>query len=81
MTRATTRASTQRAKEQDKKKKKATELAGPVQKKPRRKYVAAKPESNDEEMIESKDISQFRVVIHAPKSNIDKICDNVRKRK
>ena len=26
-----------------------------------------------------KDISQFRVVSHAPKSNIDKICDNVRK--
>jgi len=30
-------------------------------------------------MIELEDISQFRVVRHDPKSNIDKICDNVRK--
>ena len=47
-----------------------------MQKKPRRKYVA-QPESNDER-TESEDTSQFRVVSHAPKFDIQKICDNVR---
>ena len=47
-------------------------------KKSKRRYVA-QLESNDEERKKSKDISQFIVVIHAPKSNIDKIYDNVRK--
>ena len=55
VTRDTTRPSTQRAKEQDKEKK-VTKLTSHVQKKPNRKYVA-QPEFDDEERIESEDIS------------------------
>lgn len=75
-TRASTRATTQKAKEQVKEKKKAIEQQGHVQKKPKRRYIA-QPESNDEK-TESKDISQFRMVSHAPKSGLENICDNVR---
>ena len=47
-----------------------------MQKKPRRKYVA-QPETNDER-TKSENISQFKVVIHFPKSDLENICDNVR---
>ena len=60
-----------------KEKKKAIEQTGEVQKKPKRKYIAQQ-ESDDEERIESHDISQFKVVSHPPKSVIDKICENVK---
>lgn len=46
-----------------------------MQKKPRRKYVA-QPKIDDEKP-EFEDISQFRMVIHAPKYNLENICDNV----
>ena len=42
----------------------------------RRKYIAQ--HDLDEEKIESKDISQFRVVSHTTKSNLENICDNIR---
>ena len=40
------------------------------------KYVA-QPDS-DEERTDSEDNSQFRVVIHPPKSAIDKLCEKIR---
>ena len=43
-----------------------------MQKKLRRKYVAT-PKTNDEE-----DTSQFRVVSHPPKSDLDNLCDNMK---
>ena len=42
----------------------------------RRKYVA-QPDSDDDK-IDSEDTSQFRVVSHALKSNLEKIYDNVK---
>ena len=45
-------------------------------KKPKRKLIS-QPQIDDEK-TESKDTSQFRVVSHAPKSNLENICDNVR---
>ena len=47
-----------------------------MKKKLRRKYVA-QPNS-DEERTELEDTSQFRVVIHASKSDLEKNCDNVK---
>ena len=43
---------------------------------PRRKDVA--PPESDEERIESDDNSQFRVVSHTTKSDLENICDNIR---
>ena len=40
------------------------------------KYVR-QPNSSDE-MTKSEDTSQFRVVSHAPKSDLENICDNVK---
>lgn len=53
-----------------KEKKKATEQQETTKKKLRRKYVS-QPKS-DEEKIKSEDISQFRMVSHASKSNLEK---------
>ena len=36
------------------------------------------PLESDEERIESNDNSQFRVVSHTPKSDLENICDNVK---
>ena len=47
-----------------------------MQKKPRRKYIAQL--ETDDERTESKDISQFRVVSHAPKFDLENICENFR---
>ena len=71
-TRASTRATTQKAKEKTKVKTKTFEQKGPMQKKKRRKYVAP-PEIDDEE-----DTSQFWVVIHSPKFDLENICDNIK---
>ena len=53
---------------------KKTKQGEPTKKKLRRKYVAT-PDTNEE--IEE-DTSQFRVVSYPPKSNIDKIYDNIK---
>ena len=42
-----------------------------------KKYVA-QPESEDEEKTESDDNSQFRVVSHPHKTNLEKICDDIK---
>lgn len=75
ITRATTRATSEKAKEEAKEKKKGTKQTGELQRK-RRKYVA-QPDSN-EERTKLDDNSQFRMVIHPPKSAIDKLCENIR---
>ena len=75
-TRATTRVTTQKAKEEATKKKKATKKTKEEPRK-RKKYVA-QPDTNEEEKIESEDISQLKVVIHPPKSSIDKLCKKIR---
>ena len=36
------------------------------------------PLESDEERTESDDNSQFRVVSHTPKSNLENTCDNIR---
>ena len=73
-TRASTRATTKEAKEQEKKK--AYEQEGPSKKKLRRKYIS-QPDS-DEEKKKSKETSQFRVVSHTTKSDLENICDNIK---
>ena len=47
-----------------------------MQKKQRRKYIAQP--KKDDERIEFEDTSQFRVVSHTPKSNLENIYDNVK---
>lgn len=74
-TRATTRAITQKAKEDATKKKKSTKKTEEEPRK-RKKYVA-QPDTNEEEKTELDDISQFKVVSH-PKSSIDKLCKMIR---
>lgn len=76
-TKPTPTTTTQKAKKQTKEKKKATEQPGLVQKKSRRKYIAYL-QNDDEERTKSDDNIQFRVESHAPKSNIDNICENIR---
>ena len=73
-TRANRRAKTKVDKEQENKK--VANQGDPAQKKLRRKYVA--PPESDDERIESDDNSQFRVVSHTPKSDLENICDNIR---
>ena len=52
------------------------EQVGVEKKKQRRKYVA--PPESDEEKKKSDDNSQFRVVRHTPKFDLEIICDNVK---
>ena len=71
--RASTRVTTQKAKEVAKPKEKTVE----AQKRPKRKYVSQV--EFDEEKIELDDKSQFQVVSHSPSSNLDNLCENSRK--
>ena len=64
-TRASTCATTQKAKE----KTKSTEQGGEVQKRPRRKYITQ--EEYDEEKTKLDDNSQFKVVSHNPLSTLE----------
>ena len=70
-TRSTTRASTQKTNEEAIEKKRTTKEAQ-VEPKKRRKLVIQHDTDQDE------DISQFKVVIHPPKSPIDILCQKIR---
>ena len=47
-----------------------------MQKKPRRKYIVQLETNDERTKLEYN--KKFRVVSHAPKSNLENICDNVR---
>ena len=62
----------EQGKDKNKAKEKETKGKEPAKKRLRRKYVAS-PESEEE----TEDNSQFKVVIHAPQSKVDSICENI----